>query len=80
MNAKISQLVSNLNGLVLFQDKTYSLEYCNGVNEYCLINIKSGLCNWIIRYDSGKIAYDKLVSNTTHTKVLKAIIKHFKTV
>jgi len=79
MNAKISQLVENLKAKVLFQDKTYSLEYSETAKQYCLVSIKSGLCNWVIRYDSGKIAYDKQVTNTIHNKVLKAITKHFKT-
>lgn len=81
MNA-ISQLVSELKATVLYQDKTYSLEVISRSNgfEYCLVGIKSGSCNWIIRYDSGKIAYDNYVANTTHNKVLKAITKHFNSV
>ena len=79
MSTKFSQLVGNLEAIVIFQDKTYSLEYCDKINEYCLVSMRTGLCNWIIRYDSGKIAYDKQVTNTIHNKVLKAITKHFKT-
>lgn len=75
MNA--SQLVSNLEAVVLFQNKTYSLEYSKKAKQYCLVTISSGLCNWIIRYDSGKIGYDRLVSDTLHTHMLKCIDKHY---
>jgi len=78
MNAKVSQLVGNLNAKVLFQDKTYSLEYSEVAKEYCLVSIKSGECNWIIRYDSGKIAYDRGVVLSLHSRILKAITKHHK--
>lgn len=75
MNA--TQLVPYFDSVVLFQDKIYSLKYYKKPNEYCLVTISSGLCNQIIRYDSGKIGYDRLVSDALHIRILKCIDKHY---
>lgn len=77
---KPSHLVPELNAKVLFQDQTYSLEVINRVNgpEFCLVSIKSGRCNWIILYDSQKIAYDYHVNDNLHNRILKSINNYAK--
>ena len=74
---KKSHLVNN-SGTILFQNKSYSLEYCKVNNKFVLVHIASGHTNWIIRYeyDYNKIAYDKCVCNSLHLKVLSAINKY----
>ena len=73
-----TQLVPYFDSVLLFQNKTYSLEYSKKANQYCLVTINSGLCNWIIRYDFGKIGYDKKVVDSLHTRILRCIDKHYK--
>ena len=70
-----SLLSANFNSVVLWANKSYSLEFVPSNGEFCLIGVKSDRCNWIIRYDSGKIAYDNYVCDYLHSIVLRKITK-----
>lgn len=70
-----SQLNESLKPTVIWANKSYSLEYSQGCNEYCLVTIKTGFCNWIIRYMDGKIAYDRLVADYLHFIVSTKIFR-----
>ena len=68
---KKSQLVASMNGMVLFQNKKYSIELartCNG-NELVVVTDEV-FTNWIISYSDSKVAYDNHVPNYIHEKVL----------
>ncbi len=79
---KKSQVVQNLYGIVLFQDKKYSIEICRTGNKdipkYELVVVTDALyTNWVMVYANGNVAYSNHVTLYIHKLVQKYAKKYF---